>query len=378
MTKARNFGPLRVRPHVVSGKATGKWFVDIPRTLTSNGKRKRKLYPNRTQAERIASELHRKLKFRQLGYVENKAQSSITFSQGADDWEAKQKARLATKKIRPATYSTRVHELKPLREFFGKYRLDGITPDLIERYQQRRLQGGRSARTANSEVATLKQVLRWLVSRGALAVLPSVESIPLGRPQRDIPTREEVVNLIGHLPPRLRPLVRLLAETGMRPGEAFNLPWCHVNEIDGYVDIAPFGDWDPKTEGSERRVWLSQGLLTEIRRLPKIGTYVFAGRMPDKPITSIKKALATAVKAAGLERDGRPLKVTPKTFRKAFATWQAESSVHPSILQKQMGHVAGSRMTEQYYVHVRDEAVRAAYTELPFGPTERREDAQAV
>ena len=154
-------------------------------------------------------------------------------------------------------------------------------------------------------------------------------------------------------------------KTGMRPGEVYNLPWTHVNLNEGYVDVRPYRNWQPKTKRSKRRVWLSSGLRAEMHRLPKNGTFVFSGRDTNKPITDFKKALNTAVEKAKLERYGQPMHLTPKIFRKAFATWQAERGVSPSILQKQMGHAPGSRMTEQYYIHVRDFAVKEAGVELP-------------
>tara|TARA_B100000965_G_scaffold263221_1_gene222164 strand:- start:5959 stop:7095 length:1137 start_codon:yes stop_codon:yes gene_type:complete len=378
MTKARNIGSLRLRPQVIQGEETGKWFVDIPKSLTSTGKRKRRLFASRTQAEKAANGVRRKLDLRKLGFVDEAQRSVLTFNQGADDWVYAHESAVTTGNMAAKTLETRKYELKALRSFFGKYCLSDIDKRSVERYQVQRLDKGYAVRTVNSEVATFRQVLRWLQEEGHQIDIPRVRNVKGRRARPDIPTREEVVRLIGHLPKRLKPLVRMLAETGMRPGEVFNLPWRHVNEVGGYVDIAPHGDWSPKTEGSERRIWLSAGMLAEIQRLPKKGTYVFSGRIPTKPITSISKALDAAVKSAEIKRDGRLMRITAKTFRKAFATWQAEGSVHPSILQKQMGHVAGSRMTDQYYVHVRDEAVRNAYRELPFDLQERKEDRKTA
>lgn len=373
MHKARKFGPIGVRPHVVHGQPTGKWFVDIPGSLTSNGNRKRKLYGSVTQAETIARELRKRLAMREFGYAPKAPTSHLTFEQGACEWETAQQRRRRTGKIHPNTLKTRVHELKPLKVFFGSFRLSAITPSLMERYQERRLDEECTPRTVNSEIATFKQVLRWLAAQGHLSSVPSVESIPVNRRHRDIPTRQDVVALIEHLPEKLKPLVRLMAETGMRPGEVLNLPWRHVNEVAGYLDILPFRDWQPKTERSHRRIWLSPGMRAEMRRLPKSGTYVFSGRKPDEPIRSIKKGLNSAVLKAGLQRDGKLMHLTAKTFRKAFATWHAEEGVHPSLLQRQMGHVEGSRMTDQFYIYASDEAVRQSFKPLPFGTGERKE-----
>ncbi|MBC8338869.1 MAG: site-specific integrase [Alphaproteobacteria bacterium] len=365
MTQTRKYGPIGVRPQKVKSKATGKWFMDIPSSLTSTGKRMRKLYPNKTEAEATARELKKRLRMHELGYEVKKPLSGLTFSQGVKEWEESQKRRVRTGKLRDASLTTRMNELKPVQAFLGDYSVTAITTELMEKYQERRDREGCRSATVNSEVASLKQVLHWLVPLGHLQSVPNVEPVPPSDIEHEIPTEDEVVALIGFLPEPLKLLVRMMAETGMRPGEVYNLPWRHVNLKEEYLRVRPFRNWRPKNERSIRRVWLSSGLRAEMHRLPKNGTFVFSGRDTNKPITDFKKALNTAVEKAKLERYGQPMHLTPKIFRKAFATWQAERGVSPSILQKQLGHAPGSRMTEQYYIHVRDFAVKEAGVELP-------------
>ena len=60
------------------------------------------------------------------------------------------------------------------------------------------------------------------------------------------------------------------------------------------------------------------------------------------------------------------MQVTPKTFRKAFATWQAERGTHPRILQAIMGHAPGSRMTDQHYVFANEELQKQTMLSLSF------------
>lgn len=365
MTKARNIGPLRLRPQVVHGKPTGKWFVDIPKTLTSTGKRKRRLYASRTQAEKVASEVRRKLDLRKLGYAEKPQHSTMTLHSGIGLWVEHQEYRVRIGKLRDTSLATRICQLLPIKVFFGDCNLAAVTAAQIATYQLRRLDAGCKPISINSEVSALKQALKWLCQKGHLATLPEVENMEASRRNHDVPTPEEVISIISYLPSHLRTLVRIMAETGLRPGEAYNLPWRHVNLDEGYLLIRPFGNWQPKNKSTHRRVWLGSELWAEMRRLPRNGTFVFSGRDPNKPIDNFKKALSSAVKKAELTRHGQPMRITPKTFRKAFATWQAERGVVPSILQKQMGHVPGSRMTEQHYIHVRDAALKEATFQLP-------------
>ena len=82
--------------------------------------------------------------------------------------------------------------------------------------------------------------------------------------------------------------------------------------------------------------------------------------------------LERAVKKANLSRNGRPMRITPHTLRKAHATWLAMEGVPQQVLQARLGHARGSRITDQYYVYATDEANRAAITELPMTRTEAK------
>lgn len=208
-------------------------------------------------------------------------------------------------------------------------------------------------------------ILRWSQKQGHIATVPEIEQIPSPRREVTIPTPDEVVSLLDQLPDRIRPIVHFIAETGCRLGEVRNLTWSSIDELRGTVHIRPYDGWTPKTRQSERRVFIGGELLETIRRLPKASRYVFPGKDPTRPFDNFKKALASAVKRAGIERDSVPLKITPHVLRKAYATWQAEKGVPSSTLQSLLGHAPGSRTTERHYVHITDEARRGAVIQLP-------------
>ena len=58
---SRMVGPVRVRPQIKNGTETGKWFVDVPASLTSNGRRKRKLFDNQKTAMAAAKVLRQRI-----------------------------------------------------------------------------------------------------------------------------------------------------------------------------------------------------------------------------------------------------------------------------------------------------------------------------
>jgi len=75
--------------------------------------------------------------------------------------------------------------------------------------------------------------------------------------------------------------------------------------------------------------------------------------------------MKTAVAKAGIRRNGMLVHLTPQSLRRAHATRQAMRGVNESVLQGLLGHAAGSRMTQWYYVQVTTEAKHAAVITLP-------------
>ena len=136
--------------------------------------------------------------------------------------------------------------------------------------------------------------------------------------------------------------------------------------MNGFVEIRSHEGWTPKTAQSERRIPISSGLLEILRHLPKSGTYVFPGSDPNKPIRRFERALNTAIEKADIQRNGKPVHVTPHSFRKTHATWQAMRGVDESVLQSLLGHAAGSQVTRRCYVYAQEQERRAAVIELQF------------
>ena len=368
MSNSRKVGPFRVRPHIRDGVPTGKWFVDIPASLTGSGKRKRKLFDNQRTALEVARQLNRRIDPMSGRLVPQERTSGLRFSELVGLWQADEELRVKTRKKRASTFRTDCNRLKALMAFFGDVDIAAITPKNLTEYQHARLTQGRKPNTINGEMRALALVMRWAVREGFLSEGPKTDPIPVPPKREDIPTQEEVARLIEALPQRLRPLVRFLAETGCRKGEALNLTWDCVDEVNGYVEIRSREGWTPKTAQSERSIPINRSLLELLRSLPKNGQFVFPGQTPDKPITNFRKSLENAVVTANIRRQGKLVHITPQTFRKANATWQAMRGINESVLQGLLGHAKGSTVTKQFYVHATEKAMREAVLQLPVVP----------
>lgn len=372
MTQSQAVGPFRVRPHIRNGAETGKWLVDVPASLTSTGKRKRKLFDNRNSALAAAEKLRQSIdEITGVVKVREKA-VGLTFNEAADGWLLDEELRVQTLKKRAESLKINHYRLKAARALFGNEPVTLIDERRLMDYQAARLRQGLKPVSINADMQTIRQALKWAVKHGWLPKLPEVERVPT-RPERVIvPTPEEVVRIIDRLPAYLKPLIHFLAETGCRRGEAINLTWDCIDEIGGYAEICAREGWTPKTQGSERRILLSDELLAVLRALPKEGPYVFPGDAPDKPIGLFRKTWKRAVREANIVRNGQQVHIQVKTLRKAHATWQAERGTPESVLQDRLGHSKGSTVTRAYYVQTTDEARKAAVISLPIHDSARR------
>ena len=365
MTDTMKIGPLRVRPHIRDGRPSGRWQLDIPARFTMAGRRDRILFVTKSDA---TAEAKRRLRDIQLkGAVERHAptRSGFTLSEVVGQWTDEEESRVRTLKKRASSLATDLQRLHAVLAYLGADDIAGIGERRLVAYQEHRIELGRKPNTINGELRSLRVVFGWAKRRGLIKEMPAAEGIPVYRNDVALPTPVEMARIIKHLPPNLAFLVRFLAETGVRKGEAFHLTWADVDEINGTVAIHSKDGWTPKTQHSERRIFLSPGLLNQLRRQPKVSQWVFPGRNPSNPITRFDDALAVAVRGAGVLRNGRHIHLTPHMLRKANATWQAMRGVVPSVLQSMLGHAPGSKVTEKHYIHAVEETIRQSVLELP-------------
>lgn len=363
MSNTMKVGPMAIRPEVKGGVKTGRWFLDIPGRLWPSGKRKRKLFDNKTQAVKKARFILRSIENREFGSNQQPT-SGFTLLQASGDWLASERLRVRTRKKKQSSLDADMIRLGSIEAFMGDKDLARIDDQTLAEYQAHRLEMGRKPATVNTEMRTIFLVLRWALKAKLITALPIVEAVGEQPKVVEVPTREELRQLVAAADPSVRALVRLLVESGIRAGEAFNLTWDCVNEVEGWIEIKPQGEWTPKTLSSMRRLPIGPELIAELRALPREGLYVFPSRYdPDRPKDNIRRSLKSAVKRAGLMRNGVLMKVTPHVLRKAFATHQANAGTPPRVLQALMGHAAGTRVTDKHYVQVTEEAKNAAMAE---------------
>lgn len=173
-------------------------------------------------------------------YIERGASERLTLAVALDRYLSE-----VTPTKKPATQQTEVERAKPLREFFGKYALAAITPDLVARYRDLRLATpnarqprGRSktplllsASTVRLELALLGHLFTTAIREWRLGlVLNPVAQVRKPKPaegrDRRLSAAEEralFAAVDAHSNPMLGWIVRIAMETGMRSGEILGL-----------------------------------------------------------------------------------------------------------------------------------------------------------
>src|SRR5665213_3456967 len=187
-------------------------------------------FTNGVAAQRAVDVLRTRLAQSRAGIVERKPVP--VFKIFADDFLQRVKPEL-----RPNTHRGYSISIECLMDRFGTKRLDEIAADEIEKFKQSRLEKGRSPSTVNRDLACLRRVLSFAVN---LEILGSTPFIAHRVKFLKESGRERILNFdeerryLAVATSSLRDVGLLMAEMGLRPGEA-----CSIRLADVHVYAAP-------------------------------------------------------------------------------------------------------------------------------------------
>lgn len=265
--------------------------------------------------------------------------------------------------------------LKPLLLRFQGYRLNQITRHHLETY----LTGMEvTHRTRNIDLSLLRSIFGKAVEWDYLANSP-VNGIKRFREDSQgsrALTPAELSSLMnGNLTAWQKSVIRVLVNSGMRPGELSNLKWQDIDWDLNRLCIA--SDKLRKTKNRKARfIPLNEELREELLflkyHLPKRGGYEKNSLKPRLPhqreyvfcrddgskVHCFRLAITRAFKAHGIHG------VTPHGLRKTFCSNLARSNAHPRVAQQLLGH-SDIRLTMKVYTEVDDDQLREAVNRLP-------------
>ncbi|MFQ5671356.1 MAG: tyrosine-type recombinase/integrase [Acidobacteriota bacterium] len=246
---------------------------------------------------------------------------------------------------------------------FGQYRLDRITPSMVEAWRNERLQaeklhgkGTLSPASVRLEMALLKTILNLAIRDELLDQNPvSKVRLPRVNNRRDrVVTQAEyrrLLRAVSGKAPHLRPILILGYETGMRLGEILGLTWPNLSRRRGFAYLR-----DTKN-GTHRWVPLNASCRAALREWPRRTDtdLVFAGRSGEH---------LTSLKTAWREVCGRA-KVRNARFhdlRHTFTTRMLEAGVDIRSIMAITGHKSVTMF--QRYSHPSDAHLKAAVESL--------------
>jgi integrase len=150
-----------------------------------------------------------------------------------------------------------------------------------------------------------------------------------------IPTETEVDQLISGLGPKTACFLQLLKETGMRPGEAWNLEWTDLDFERGTVNVTP-------EKGSRaRQLKASNRLLAMLNNLQKPWTHVFRNpnTIPLKSLDDFRRNFELArVTVAKKLQNPRLRAISFKTLRHFKATMEYHRTKDILYVMQLLGH----------------------------------------
>ncbi len=234
----------------------------------------------------------------------------------------------------------------------GHYKLDAITSHDLQKLHkdlQETPYLANRVRSLLSKMFNLSKKWGWHHENPALSVAKYQE-----QKRTRFLNKEELGRLWGVLdqyPTYITAYVfKFLILTGARKGEALNATW---NQFDLETGVWTKPSHLTKQKKTER-LPLSEETITLLQQIKMLGTssYVFPGKIKDKPLQEIKNFWANIIKKA--ELDG----VRIHDLRHTYASHLVSQGLSLSIVGKLLGHTQAA--TTQRYAHLHDEPLRAA------------------
>jgi integrase len=221
----------------------------------------------------------------------------------------------------------------------------------------------------NGTIQTMRAIFDVAMAKGAIASNPTAKIKQLGVKQKEmtLPTHDQFLKILeimdkrNYLSPCSADLVRLLAFSGIRKGEAHNLSWADVDFDAGRIRVK--GDPETGTKNSESRsVPMIDDLRGLLKRLHKPGA---TGRVIE--LNECRYSLETACQMAGCK------KITHHDLRHLFATRCIESGVDIPTVSRWLGHQDGGKLAMKTYGHLRDDHSAEMARRVSFGKRAQKE-----
>ena len=261
----------------------------------------------------------------------------------------------------PSTKKRYSSSAKHLKAFFQKARLAEITPRDIELFKKQRLGEGIRTATVNRDLAVCRRMLKLATQQRIIGENPFAGGEFLEeRKERRLPhilTWKEQDRLLAVAPPRVRMLIVLGSETGMRTQEMLQLRWTDVDLEKEAIHVKK-----SKTFSGIRVVPISGFLKAELLRWrdllgPDFSEWVFPQFSNTRHrLQGGRRSWKSALKKAGIPY------FRQYDLRHCFASRLSAAGASPITVAQMLGH--NTTGIVQTYAKVLDDTRRDAIVKL--------------
>jgi site-specific recombinase XerD len=329
-------------------------------TVQHNGKQIRRTLktPNKKAARQRALELER-----ELSETSSRPSAPPTLQEVVERYLAKCAAdRLARDTIR--RYTRVLTQWVDLATEKGICTVAEVDAALMDDFCQWRTEHGCLQSTVRTDVTTIRQLIRYAVSRWKLPENPLSDyrlRTPSRRPQ-PFWTASEMESILQLASDDLRSQLTVLADTGLRISELKWLTWNDVDLALNVIHVRSKAGWRTKT-GNIRAVPLSDRVRSILENRPRDFRWVFTAP-PSTQYPEGGRQISRARMLARLKKLLVQLGLQGHlhTFRHSFVSRALINNTAESVVREWVGHVDASIL--QHYSHVASQQSQAAMREL--------------
>lgn len=257
----------------------------------------------------------------------------------------------------------------------GEKRFKNISKADIENIYYDITDSGKSIRTAEYALTTLKQIWREAKERGCAPGMPMISKAVKKKISQNNNARirflsqNEADILLSELKKRSTNLYEkslISLHCGLRASEIFKLTWSQVDLEHGILNIID-------SKGKDRSVHMSEAVKEVIASKVKGAAHdlVYPGRgnKPSEQISQVFRQVANKLFNKGI--NDRREKVTFHTMRHTCASWMVMQGINLYLVQKVLGH-STIQVTERY-AHLAPDQLKLAANAIDRSVMENKE-----
>jgi integrase len=256
----------------------------------------------------------------------------------------------------------------------GVGRLNQVTPSHFDRFRAER-RVDHHVKSLYCEAVIIKQLMKWAKSR-RLIVENLLADIKLSKPPSEPkagPSLDQVNQILAALVDRIRPMIAMLALTGMRAGELQRLRTEDIDFDANWVHVRSRPGAETKTRES-RKIPVHPRLRLILAGLPRSKQpWVFTSGPSTKypagdhmiNIKRLNEQFQRVVTRLSLPT-GREAGFTLHSLRHFFETFAVNSGIPQRVIDTWLGHRSDKSMASVYYA-LSNEDSQVFMSKVPFG-----------